>query len=62
MRRRVASPVPPFDAVPFHVVAVAKRVFLVRIRSLETRLMQVEAAHFNPDPVSLPPAGGGFAG
>jgi hypothetical protein len=36
MRRRLASPVPPFDIVPAHVVEAAKRVFVGRIRRLET--------------------------
>jgi hypothetical protein len=33
MRRRIASPVPPFDVVPHYVVAAAKRAFMLRARS-----------------------------
>jgi hypothetical protein len=36
MRRRLASPVPPFDIVPAHVVETAKRAFVGRIRRLDT--------------------------
>jgi hypothetical protein len=35
MRRRLASPVPPFDIVPAHVVEAAKRAFGGRIRRLD---------------------------
>lgn len=33
MRRRVASPVPPFDVVPRYVVEAAKRAFAMRDRA-----------------------------
>jgi hypothetical protein len=38
MRRRLASPVPPFDVVPSHVVEAAKRAFLARSGCVEGRI------------------------
>jgi hypothetical protein len=49
MRRRVTSPVPPFDTVPFYVVEGAKRAFLLRITLIEACLIARDAGQGNRD-------------
>jgi hypothetical protein len=62
MRRRLASPVPPFDIVPAHVVEAAKRAFVGRIRRLETGYRPGSAPVTEINLVGVPAgqAGGGL--
>jgi len=56
MRRRIASPVPPFDTVPFYVVAAAKRAFRARVQLIQLCLVEQEPARGSLDLAGVPPA------
>jgi hypothetical protein len=56
MRRRVASPVPPFDTVPFYVVEAAKRAFLARVRLIQLCLVERDPGPGSLDLAGAPPA------